>query len=142
MLNKKNVLLIGAGLLAVLLAACNSGSSTSTYQYLQVTPNVNPPVYMAKIGESATMTFTNTIVSNAAPSFSQYNIAVAVPNSAFTVLTESGNNGCMYITANQSCNIKISFTPTQASDYQPVNSIQFTVGNLESTVNVATVPNL
>lgn len=141
MLDKKNILLIGAGLLAVLLAACNSGSSTSTYQYLQVTPSVNPPVYMAKIGESATMTFTNTIVSNAAPSFTQYNVAVTVPSSAFTVLTESGNNGCMYIKTNQSCSIQISFTPSQASDYQAINSIQFTVGTLESTVNIATVPN-
>ena len=142
MLYKKNVFLIGIGLLAALLSACNSGSSSSTYQYLQVTTSVNPPVYMAKIGESATMTFTNTIVSNAAPSFTPYNISVTVPSSAFTVLTESGNNGCMYISANQSCNIQISFTPTQASDYQTIISIQFTVGALESTVNVATVPKL
>lgn len=141
MLAQKTVSLVGIGLLALIMAGCNSGSSSSTYQYLQVTTSVNPPVYMAKIGESATITFTNTIVTNAAPSFSQYNISVAVPSSAFTVLTESGNNGCMYIKANQSCNIKISFTPTQASDYRAVNSIQFTVGNLESTVNVATVPN-
>lgn len=138
---KKNISIVSiAGLMATLIA-CNNGSSVSTYQYLQVSPSANPAIYKANLGESATMIFTNTIVSNAGPVQAKYNITATVPNSSFTVLTESGNNGCMQVAANQACNITIIFTPTTQSDYSLTNSLQFTVGALESSVNVITAPN-
>lgn len=132
--------IIAIGGLVSVLVACNNGSSTSTYQYLQVVSNTNPAVYRADVGQSSTMVFTNMIVSNAGPAQAKYNITATVPNSSFTVLNESGNNGCAQVLANQACNITIVFTPTSTSSYAATNLIQFSVGALESSINVVTAP--
>ncbi len=138
----KNTSLVIISLLVSSLAACNSGSTASTYQYLQVVPSSIPPIYKANTGQTASIVFTNTIVSNLGSPQAKYNITATVPNSQFTVLTnESGNNGCTQVTTNQACDITIVFTPNSAANYSSYNPIQFTVGILESTINVITAPN-
>jgi len=128
-------------LVPFLMACNNGGSNVATYAYLQVTPNIIPPVYRANIGESASMVFSNTIVTNSGSPQARYDITAVTPNSNFSILvTESGNNGCRQVSANQTCNITIVFTPSAESNYSTNNLMQFTVGSLESTVNVVTTP--
>lgn len=143
MLNKTKLSMIALGALSSLLVACNNGGSTSTYQYLQVVPYDpanNPVVFAANIGESTTVTFATTLVSNAGSSQTKYNIMATIPNGSFTIFTESGNNGCQQVSANTTCYITIQFAPASQSDYSLTNSLQFTVGALESTINAITEP--
>lgn len=120
------------------LVACNSGgNTTNTNQQLVISStDSNPYTFIAAIGSTATHTYQAVINSNVTPPSTQYTISVQLPNSAFSI----ESNGCINVTAGKPCNIQIGFAPLSVNDYAPSDAIDFSVGELESSIIVKTSP--
>ena len=130
--------LVACPLIVSLLAACGSGNnSINTLQQLQVSSSdIDAMVFTAALESSASHTYQAIISSNASPAGTKYTISVALPNASFVV----ESNGCVDVLANQTCNIQLTFSPTTPSAYQENNLITFSVGELESSIVVASQP--